>query len=135
MDKRRKWIATVLEEALQLGVLQPEEVLYHTTPAVLATDLPPALVAKVLQAGLEKESFSPDLILRTLGAEQIAEHLPLPLIWNCIDEIAEKIIKEYPILHDSHPLLPLAESSIVLPGEVISEEVAEIEVLKEYSQT
>ena len=94
MDKRRKWIAVLLEEGLRLGVLSPADVLRHMTPAVLATDLPSALVASILQAGLDASGFEPDTVVNTLGAEALAEHLPVPLLWACLNEAAGVIIKE-----------------------------------------
>lgn len=144
MDKRRKWISVMLEEALQVGVLDTEDVLRHTTPSVLATDLPPTLVSAVLQAGLDGEGFDSALVIKTLGAEAMAEHLPVPVLWSCLDEAAQTIIADHP-LDQGHaapaaaePAEPTEEDSheMVDPGDVVSEEVLaddmpEIEVLEE----
>jgi len=128
MDKRRKWICVLIEEGLQVGVLGPEDVLRHTTPSVLATDLPPELVASVLQAGLDGDSFSPELVVKTLGAERIAEHLPVPVLWSCINEAAEKIIDEHPLCKGSN-----SGSGVVEPGDILANQadMPEIEVLEE----
>ncbi|MCA9666597.1 MAG: hypothetical protein KC503_13440 [Myxococcales bacterium] len=97
MDKRRNWLSIVLEEGLNLGVLGAEDVLRHSTPSVLATDLPPALVASLLQVGLDGGEFSSDLLVQHLGAQNLAEHVPLPVLWRCIDEAAERLIAEHPL--------------------------------------
>jgi hypothetical protein len=133
MDKRRKWISVLLEEGLQIGVLSPEDVLRHITPSVLATDLPPELIADVLQVGIDHDSFSPTLVVNTLGSSKIAEHLPLPILWNCISEAAQEIINDHPVeikkkRTDEHEIV---EPGDVLPEEMFAEEMPEIEVLEE----
>src|SRR5512135_2763793 len=99
MDKRRKWLALALEEGLRTGVIEPHDILRHATTAVLATDLPPALVAKVLQAGIEGGGFDAHVVVETLGPEAIAEHVPLPVVWACIHEAASAIAVEHPLSH------------------------------------
>lgn len=129
MDKRRKWIAVLLEEGLRLGVLSPADVLRHMTPAVLATDLPSALVASILQAGLDGKAFEPDTVVNTLGAEALAEHLPVPLLWACLNEAASVIIKESPSQAGAQS--NMGDIEVVSPGEVRPEDVPVIEVLEE----
>lgn len=134
MDKRRKWITVLLEEGLQAGVLAPKDILHHTTPSVLATDLPPELVAEVLQAGIDSDSFNPDLVIGTLGTEKIGEHLPLPVLWNCITDAAQTIISEHPL--EKNKKKKTGEHEMVEPGDVLAEEMLadempEIEVLED----
>lgn len=136
MDKRRKWIAVLLEEGLQVGVLAPDDVLRHTTPSVLATDLPPGLVAEVLQAGLDNSGFDPQLVVKTLGPEQMAQHLPLPVLWNCLNEVAEAIIREHPLSKSSPVSTGSSEHKVLEPGDIVAEEMStedmpEIEVLED----
>lgn len=134
MDKRRSWIAVLLEEGLRLGVLSAEDILTHMTPAVLATDLPPSLVAAVLQAGLDGARFDPTVVVQTLGPKHLAEHMPLPLLWTCLDEAAETIIRESPTnrkARDKAAPEGDLDSDIVGPGEVRPEDVPVIEVLEE----
>jgi len=95
-DKRRAWLRVLLEEGLNLNVISPEDVLRHADPAVLATDLPPQLVASLLQAGLERQTFDPALLVEHLGATQLAAHLPLSVLWSCVAEAAQTIIREHP---------------------------------------
>ena len=97
MDKRRKWLALLIEEGLGLGILQASDLLRHLPPQVLATDLPADLLASVLQTGLDAGTFEPSTVVTTLGPERIAAHLPLQLVWNCLDEAANHVIKESPL--------------------------------------
>jgi hypothetical protein len=132
MDKRRKWFAVLLDEGLRLGVLSPEDVLRHVTPGVLATDLPPDLVASILQAGLDNQSFDPALVVQTLGAENLAAHAPLPLIWACLDQAAGQIIKEQTMQKGGRTRINTPEAELVVePGEVRPEDVPVIEVLED----
>jgi len=124
MDKRRKWICVLLEEGLRLGVLAPEDILRHITPAVLATDLPPALVAAILQAGIDASGFDPALVVKTLSPENLAEHMPVPLLWNCLSEAAAILIKE-------HPSQESGSSDVIGPGEVRQEDIPMIEVIED----
>jgi hypothetical protein len=124
MDKRRKWMAVVLEEALRVGVLEPDDVIRHASPSVLATDLPPALVARVLQAGMTGGSFGAELVVQTLGPEALAEHVPLPVLWGCLQEAAELLIAEHPLTAAS-----AAKDAVVAPGSVRTDDLPEIEVL------
>ena len=126
MDKRRKWFAILLEEGLRMGVLSPADVLRHATPAVLAVDLPPSLIAQVLQAGITSGAFNSDLVVGTLGPEQLAEHVPLSVLWACLDEAANLIIEE-------HPLTRWTQESVHLmvdPGAVQNDDVADIEIIE-----
>ena len=120
MDKRRSWMAIVIQEGLQLGVLMPEDILRHATPRVLATDLPPNLVASLLQRGLDVGSFDPALLVEHLGAHKLAEHLPLPVLWGCLDEAAERSMNGSralppPVRHD------VGEQVLDLHGAVLDE--------------
>jgi hypothetical protein len=123
MDKRRKWMAIVLGEALRAQVIVPDDVLRHASPSVLATDLPPALVAKVIQAGMDGGAFSAELVVGTLGAELLAEHVPLPVLWSCVNEAAEHLIAEHPLT------AAVTAKDVVAPGSVRAEDMPEIEVL------
>ncbi len=97
MDHRRTWLAIVFEEAFNLGVLSAEDVLRHMTPAVLATDLPPTLVASLLQTGLDEGSFNSELLVDHLGSRALAEHMPMPVLWSCLNEAADQIVAEHPL--------------------------------------
>lgn len=128
MDKRRNWFAIVLEEALSLGILEPEDVVRHTTPSVLATDLPPTLIAALIEAGLTQGSFDAALLVNRLGPRAIAEHMPLPVLWNCIDAAAERMIGEQP--SSAAPPMPRTDG-MGFPDVYVDEGAPEIEVVEE----
>jgi len=124
MDKRRAWIRVCLQEALDRGVITPEDVLRHADPAVLATDLPPQLVASLLAQGLEQGTFDAQLLVSHLGSENLAEHVPLPVLWSCISEAGQTIIKEHPLSVGGEPIIPINTS-------VEPDEQPEIELVAE----
>jgi hypothetical protein len=105
MDNRRRWLTTLLEEGMRLGVLEPADLLRHMTPSVLATDLPPSMVAKLLQTGLSGGAFSPDVVVSTLGVPALAEHLPFLVLWGCVQQAAELIVREHPLTHGLQAVL------------------------------
>lgn len=94
MDKRREWMQIILQEALNLGILESDDVLRHADPKVLATDLPPQLVASLLQTGLDLGTFHAKMVVEHLGAEKLATHVPLSVLWSCIQEAARTIVRE-----------------------------------------
>ena len=111
MDKRRSWIHVCLEEGLARGVLSPEDVLRHATTSVLATDLPPPLVASLLSEGLDRGTFDPALLVNHLGPHNLAEHVPLPVLWACLSEASGIIIREHPLTNASdEPIVPMSTS-------------------------
>ncbi len=126
MDKRRAWLRVCLQEALERGVVEPDDVLRHANPTVLATDLPPQLVASLLQTGLDAGSFDAAALVNHLGCEQLAEHIPLPVLWSCLNEAAEAVIREHPATTDGggEPIVPINTS-------VEPDEQPEIELVAE----
>lgn len=124
MDKRRAWMRVCLEEALERHVIEPEDVLRHADPSVLATDLPPQLVASLLAKGLQEGHFDASLLVGHLGAEELATHVPLSVLWNCLDEAATTMIAEHPLTHREAGLVPINTS-------VEPDEQPEIELIAE----
>jgi len=122
-------MSVLLDEGLRMRVLEPVDILRYATPAVLATDLPPSLVASVLEAGMENDTFNPGLVVGTLGPENLAEYVPLPILWNCINEAAETLIEEHPLSQR----VPSGESAggVLEPNAVHPDDVPDIEVLEE----
>ena len=56
-DQRQAWFARVMESGLENQVFAPADVLAHATPDVLAHNLPPELLSKVLQSSLAAGSI------------------------------------------------------------------------------
>jgi hypothetical protein len=89
-------------------------------------------VASVLQAGLDGKHFEPGTVVQTLGAENLAEHMPLPLLWSCLEDAAAVIIEEHPSRSSGAESAADAEDTdMVRPGDVRPEDVPVIEVLEE----
>lgn len=124
MDNRRTWLSIVLEEGLNLGLLTPEDVLRHATPAIIATDLPPPLVASLIEAGLRSGHFSPEVLVDHLGPRTIAEHMPIPVLWACVNEVAEEIIAAHPMSHGEAGALDIQPA-------VVDPHAPDIEVIEE----
>ena len=125
MDNRRKWVAVLIQEAFRLRVIEAEDLLRHVTPSVLATDLPPNLVATLLENGLKTQTFTAEGVVETLGVDRLAEHVPLSLLWTCIEEAASIILQK------TSTGAAASELEILGPGEVRPEDVPVIEVLED----
>src|SRR5438445_8739910 len=52
LEARQRWFARMMESGLEQKIFAPSDVLTHATPDVLATNLPPELLSKVLSASL-----------------------------------------------------------------------------------
>ena len=87
-EGRVAWMATILEQALQLEIMDPPHVVKHATPDVLALDLPRELLSDVLAAGLDVGNFDPDLVVDVITPTNFAEHLAFSLLWDCVEDAA-----------------------------------------------
>ena len=63
---RQRWFATMMESGLTQQIFGPADVLRHATPEVLATNLPPELLSKVLAASLAAGAMTPERVLETV---------------------------------------------------------------------
>lgn len=124
MDNRRTWLAIVLDEGLNLGILTPEDILRHATPAIIATDLPPPLVASLIEAGLAHGMFTPDVLVHHLGPRTIAEHMPIPVLWDCVNEVAEELVSGHALGHGENSALDLQPA-------VMDQQGPDIEVIED----
>jgi hypothetical protein len=57
---------------------------------VLANNLPPALLSKVLEASLSAGSMTPERMLETINPTVMAEHIPHDLLWACVIATAHR---------------------------------------------
>jgi hypothetical protein len=89
-DQRKAWFAKVVESGLQHQMFNAGDVLAHATPDVLATNLPPELLSKILAASLAAGSMTPERVLETLTPELLAMHLPHDVLWACIASAAAR---------------------------------------------
>ncbi|HEX3480982.1 MAG TPA: hypothetical protein VHT91_38460 [Kofleriaceae bacterium] len=77
-----------LSSALDLGIAIPDDVLRHVTPDVLAAHLPRPLWARLLTACVGAPRVDAQLVVETIGVPNLCEHVPAPIIWACIEELA-----------------------------------------------
>lgn len=90
MNGKRKFLQKVVESGLECGIIRPTDVVRHASATVLAHHLPADLTAKVLDAGLGAGKMSPNLVVDTLGVDDIAKHVPTGVLWACVSECAKR---------------------------------------------
>jgi hypothetical protein len=74
--------------ALDRGMATEADLLRHFTPEVLAEQLPRPLWARLLTACLGASQVTAVTVVDTIGVSNLCEHLPKPLLWTCLAEIA-----------------------------------------------
>jgi len=88
--EQEKWLAIVMAAALDNNILQPEDVLEHATPEVLAAHLPPDVMSNVLAASLKAGQMTAEVILRTAGPGVLSRYVPPGVLWQAISEAARR---------------------------------------------
>jgi hypothetical protein len=96
------FVAT-LSSALDLGIATPDDVVRHVTPDVLSLHLPRPLWARLLTAALGAPRVDAQLVVETIGVPNLCEHVPSPIIWACIAEIAQRSLSGVPATPISRP--------------------------------
>ncbi len=86
----KAFFVDALTSALDLGIAQPDDVLRHVTPDVLAQHLPRPLWARLLTACLGAPRVDAQLVIETIGLPNLAEHIPAQLIWGVIAEVGAR---------------------------------------------
>jgi len=89
--EREAWIAIVLAAALDHEILEPQDVLHHVTPEVLARHLPPDVMSAVLSASLAAGEMTAEVILRTAGPDVLARYIPTEVIWAGVRGGAKRV--------------------------------------------
>ena len=88
------FFVTALSQALDLGIASPDDVLRHVTPEVLSEHLPRPLWARLITACMGAPRVDAQLVVETIGVPNLCEHMPSPLIWACIKDIAQRSLGE-----------------------------------------
>lgn len=84
----KAFFVATLSSALDLGIAVPDDVLRHVTPDVLSIHLPRPLWARLLTACVGAPRVDAQLVVETIGVANLCEHVPAPIIWACIEELA-----------------------------------------------
>lgn len=96
MNPNRRFVYEILSVGLELTTLTPEDVLAQVTPEVLAHHLPVTLKARLLQASLNAERMTAELIIDAIGVEALVEHAPLPILWQCVRGAVQRQLGSLP---------------------------------------
>lgn len=111
MTAVKPFFVDALTSALELGIAKPGDILKHVTPDVLATHLPRPLWARLLTACLGAPKVDAQLVVETVGISNLCEHVPSPIIWNVIAEVAARSLgNALPIAAAPQPILKRADS-------------------------
>lgn len=86
----KAFFVDALTSALDLSVAQPDDVLRHVTPDILAQHLPRPLWARLLTACLGAPRVDAQLVIETIGIANLAEHIPAHLIWGLIADVGAR---------------------------------------------
>lgn len=89
----KAFFVAALSSALELGIAAPDDVLRHVTPDVLAANLPRPLWARLLTACVGAPHVDAQLVVETIGVPNLCEHIPAPILWSCIEELAERALR------------------------------------------
>ncbi len=87
-DARQRWFAQMMASGLDNKIFAPADVLAHATPDILANNLPPDLMSKVLSASLAAGAMTPDRVLETVTPDVMGAHLPHDVLWACLSAAA-----------------------------------------------
>ncbi len=79
---------------LDCKIITADDVVRHIEPDILASHLPDDAKTKVLSASLKAGRMDPTLVFDTISATVFAEHMPVHMLWACVAEAAEKVLKE-----------------------------------------
>jgi hypothetical protein len=82
--RRRRFLESAVASGLDYGMVSEEEVLAYVTPEVIAACMPTRLKADLLRACIEAERVDAELVVRTLGIAALAEHAPVPILWQVV---------------------------------------------------
>lgn len=107
----KPFFVDALSSALELGIAKPDDILRHVTPDVLATHLPRPLWARLLTACLGAPRVDAQLVVETVGVGNLCEHIPSPIIWNVIADVAARSLgNALPIPAAPAPIIKAADS-------------------------
>jgi hypothetical protein len=107
----KAFFVATLSSALDLGIATPDDVVRHVTPDVLAANLPRPLWARLLTACLGASRVDATLVVETIGVPNLCEHVPLPIMWACVAEIAARALGGTIAVPDKKPAVVAAAAA------------------------
>lgn len=94
MDSKRSFLEVALSIGMETQIIAPADVLRHIAPDVVASHLPDEAKTKLLAASIKAGKMDPNLVFETLTPEVFAEFMPVHMLWACIAEAAERVLKD-----------------------------------------
>ena len=89
-----EFLTDVLESALDQGIGTPSDVLRHATPEELSKHLPRNVWAALLTEALTAARTDARLVVDTVTIATICQHLPAPVLWNCVAELGGRSLSK-----------------------------------------
>ena len=94
VDSKRNFLEVALTVGMETEIIAPADVLRHIEPDVLASHLPDDAKTSLLAASIKAGKMDPNLVFETLNPQVFAEHMPVHMLWSCIAEAAERVLRE-----------------------------------------
>ncbi|HEY4059997.1 MAG TPA: hypothetical protein VGM39_25450 [Kofleriaceae bacterium] len=88
----KNFLIDALTSALEVGLATPDDVMKHVTPEILGTSLPRPLWARLLIACLGAPKVDAQLVIETVGVQNLCEHVPAPIIFAIVSEVAVRTL-------------------------------------------
>ncbi|CAN5906113.1 hypothetical protein BH11MYX2_BH11MYX2_35280 [soil metagenome] len=88
----KNFLIDALTSALEIGLATPDDVMKHVSAEILGTSLPRPLWSRLLIACLGAPRVDADLVVETVGVQNLCEHVPAPIIYAIIADIAARAL-------------------------------------------
>lgn len=110
----KAFFVAALTSALDQGIATSEDVIRHATPDVLAAHLPRPLWARLLTACVGAPRVDAQLVVDTVGVSNLCEHVPAPILWATLAEVAARSLGGVLPTRPATPLVPSAPAAAPL---------------------
>jgi hypothetical protein len=108
----RELVRRTLDAGLKSGVLTAADVVQHVNAQVLVASMPEALTTKLIEASLAAGKMTPELIVDTLGVDNIAKHVSTKTVWSVFVKPGEGAEKKAPAKADLRPSLEFVDDDV-----------------------
>lgn len=96
VERHRSFLEVALAVGLECDIISPSDVLRHIPAEVLAERLPSEQKTRLIAASIKAGRMDPNLVFETLEVGVFAEHMPMHMLWACIEEAAGRVLAEKP---------------------------------------
>jgi hypothetical protein len=130
----KRFLVDSLTSALGVGLATPDDVMQHVTAGVLSEHLPRPLWSRLLAAALSAPRLDGALVVETIGVANLCEHIPAPVLFACVTDIAHRALGKNLVAPPPAPTLgrsskstrppplaaPMAAPLAPVPAELVS---------------